>query len=118
MSREIEPPHPTENNKFLNRLDEAFGLLWTHISWDILFHLEGLNNPKEYWENIEFLFGNQDDISGHKLENELIESQPNSFKTIQQFFTKFKSLALQCKKRRIERKDEQLVLSILGNISS
>ena len=53
MGRETEPHHPTEKNKFLNQLDEAFGFLCTHISYDILFHLEGLETPKEAWEKIE-----------------------------------------------------------------
>ena len=52
MGREIEPHHPTKKNKFLNRLDEAFGFLCTHISMDLLFHLEGLKTPKEDWENL------------------------------------------------------------------
>ena len=62
------------------------------------------------------MFGKQDDIRGHILDNELIALQPNSFKTIQQFFTKFKSLALPCKKCGIERKVEQHVLSILNKL--
>ena len=57
LGREVEPHHPAESNKFLNRLDGAFGSLCTHISRDILFHLEGLRTPKEDWENIEVLFG-------------------------------------------------------------
>ena len=73
MGREIEPHHPTEKNKFLNPLDESFGFLCTHISRDILFHLEGLKTPKEAWENIEILFGKKYEIGGHILENELIE---------------------------------------------
>ena len=82
MGREIEPHHPTEKNKFLNRLDEAFGFLFTHISRDLLFHIEGLKTPKEAWDKIEFLFGKQYEFQGHILENELIALQPNSFKTI------------------------------------
>ena len=62
MGRETKPHHPTEKNKFLNQLDEAFGFLCTHISRDLLFHLEGLKTPKESWENIEFLFGKQDEL--------------------------------------------------------
>ena len=53
MGREIEPHRPTEKNKFLNRLDEAFGFLCNHISRDLLFHLEGLKTPKEDWEKLE-----------------------------------------------------------------
>ena len=46
MGRDKELHHPTKKNKFLNRLDESFGFLCTHISWDLLFHLEGLKTPK------------------------------------------------------------------------
>ena len=78
----------------MNRLDEAFGLICIHISRDILFHLEGLRILKEALENIESLFGKQDEIQGHIFENELIALQPNSFEYIKQFFTKYKSLVL------------------------
>ena len=117
MGRETEPQHPTEKNKFFNRLNEAFGFLCTHISRDLLFHLEGLKTPKEAWENLEFLFGKQYYIRGHILENELFSLHPNSFETIQQFFTKFKSLELRCKQCGLERKDEKSVVSVLRNIS-
>ena len=56
MGRVTKSHHPTQKKKFLNRLDEAFGFLCTHISRDLLFHLEGLKNPKEAWEKLEFLF--------------------------------------------------------------
>ena len=46
LGRDIDPRHPTERNKCLNCLDEAFGYLGTHISRDLLFHLEGLRTPK------------------------------------------------------------------------
>ena len=72
LGRNSKPHHPVEKNKFLNRLDEAFGYLCTHIYRHLLFHLKGLRNPKEYWEKLEFLFGKQDELWGHILENELI----------------------------------------------
>ena len=52
MRRETEPYHPTEKNRFFNRLHEVFGFLCNHISWDILFHLEGIKTPKEPWEKL------------------------------------------------------------------
>ena len=69
LGREAKPHHPAEGNKFLNHLDEAFGYICTHISKDILFHLEGLRTPKEAWEKLEVLFGKQDDLRGHIWEN-------------------------------------------------
>ena len=47
LGREVEPHHLAEKYKFMNRLDEAFGYLCTHISRDLLFHLEGLRTPRE-----------------------------------------------------------------------
>ena len=94
---EVEPHQPVEWNKFLNRCDEAFGYLCTYISRDILFHLEGLRTPTESWENHDILFNKKDEIRGHILENELEYLHPNSFKTIEQFFSKFKSQVLQCR---------------------
>ena len=96
----------------------AFDFMCTHISRDLLFHLEGLSTPKEAWDKLEFLFIKQDEIRGHILENELIALQPSSFKSIQQLFTKYKSLVLQCKQCGLERKDEQLVLLVLSKIGS
>ena len=116
LGREVEPHHPVEKNKLLDRLDEAFSYLRTHISIDLLFHLEGLRTPKESTEKIEYLFGKQDELWGHILENELVALHPSSFETIQKFFTKFKSLVLLCRQCKIERKEEQHVLSILNKL--
>ena len=82
LGREVEPHFPVERNKFLNRLDEAFSYLCTHVSRDLLFHLEGLRTPREAWEKLEFFFGNQYELRGHFLENDLIALQLSSFETI------------------------------------
>ena len=72
MGREVEPQQHIEKYKFLNRLDEAFGFMCIHISREILFHLEVLRSPKELWDKIEYLFGKQDELRGHILDNEVI----------------------------------------------
>ena len=81
VGREVEPHHPAEKNKFMNYLDEAFSYPCTHISIDLLFHLEGLRTPMEAWEKLEVLFGNKYELWRHILENELISLHPNSFET-------------------------------------
>ena len=118
MAREIESHHHAKKNKFLNQLDESFVFLCAHISRDLLFHLEGLNTPKEAWEKLELLYIKKYELQGHILENELVYLHPSNFETIEQFFTKFKSLALQCRQCGIERKDEKNVLSILIKLGS
>ena len=57
MGRETEPQQYVKKNKLLNQLDEAFSFMCTHISRDLLFHLEGLRNLKEAWYKLEYLFG-------------------------------------------------------------
>ena len=42
MEIEAEPNVATENIKWHNRRDEAYGLLCLSISRDLLFHLDGL----------------------------------------------------------------------------
>ena len=46
----------------------------------------------------------------------LVSLYPSSFETIEQFFSKFKSLVLQCRECGIEWKDEQNFLSILSKL--
>ena len=116
LGMEVEPHWPVERNKFMSHYDEAFGYLCTYISRDLLFHLECLRTPRESWENIDSLFNKQDEIQGHILENELVSLHPSSFKIIEQLFTKFRSLVLQCRQCGIERKDEKNVLSILSKL--
>ena len=46
----------------------------------------------------------------------MISLSPNSFESLQLYFSKFKSLVLQLKQCGIEKKDEQLVLAILSKL--
>ena len=94
MGIEVEPNSAIEKSKFFNRLDEAFGMLCLSISRDFLFHVDSLTTPNELWLKLESVFGNIDEMRGHRLENELISLIPSHFETIQYFFTKFKSLVL------------------------
>ena len=81
-----------------------------------IFHLDVLTISNEVWIKLESLFGKQDDFSGHKLENELISLRPSEFKTIKEFITKFKSLVLLLKQCGIEKKEDQLIISILSKL--
>ena len=68
------------------------------------------------WINIESLFVNIDDITCHQLENELITLNPTHFEIIQDFFTKFKSRVLQLKQCGIEKKEDNIIMSILSKL--
>ena len=92
MGSEVEPNSIVEKAKYFNRLDEAYGLLFLSISRELLFHIYILTTPNEVWVKLETFFGKTDELRGHQLENELISLSPSHFETIQDFFTKFKSL--------------------------
>ena len=106
MGTEVEPKSIVEKAKYFNRLDEAYGLLCLSISREILFHIDSLTTPNEFWVKLEALFGKIDELRWHQLENELIILSPVHYDTIQDVFTNFKSLVLQLKKCGIEKKED------------
>ena len=62
METEKEPIHYVEKEKYWNRIDEAFGFLCLSISRDLLFHINGLNTPKQVRDKLASLFEMQDDL--------------------------------------------------------
>ena len=92
METEREPIHYVDKENYWNRLHEVYGCLSLSISRDLLFHINGLKNPKEVWDNISSLFDKQDDLRIYHLENELISLHPDNFETLNDFFTKFNNL--------------------------
>ena len=88
------------------------------ISRDILFHINGLKTPKEVWDNLSSLFDKQDDLRVYQLENGLISLHPPSIETLNDFFTKFNNLVFQLKLCKVEKEDDQLILSILSKLGA
>ena len=90
METEAEPNAAAGKIKWHNKRDEAYGLLCLSISRDLLFHIDGLTSPNEVWEKLVDIFGNTDEMRGHQIENEVISLTPNSFESLQLYFSKFK----------------------------
>ena len=67
LIEEIEsvPALDNDKEKYLNMLDEAHGHLFSSVSIDIQFHIQGLKTPKEIWDNISSLFDKQDEMRIH-----------------------------------------------------
>ena len=80
------------------------------------FSIDGLTSPNEVWEKLSDLFGKIDEMRGHQIENELISLSPNSFESLQLYFSKFKALVLQLKQCGIKKKDDKMVLTILSKL--
>ena len=72
MDTEEEPGFAINKSRFLNKKDEAFGFLCLSIFRDLLFHLLGLKTPKEIWDKLEALYGNNDDLRVYQIKNELM----------------------------------------------
>jgi hypothetical protein len=51
MGKELEPTDDENKIKWENRNDEACGLIGMSISPDLRFHLQGIDDPDEAWEN-------------------------------------------------------------------
>ena len=116
METEVDPNATIENIKWHNRRDEVYSLLCLSISRGLLFHIDGLTSPNEVWEKLVDLFLNTYEMRGHQIENELISLSPNSFESLQLYFSKFNALVLQLKQCGIKKKEEQLVLAILSKL--
>ena len=104
LALENEPNATVEKDKWHNSLDEAYGLICLSIYRYLIFHIDGLTTPDQVCTKLESLFGVQDEIRAHQLENELILMSPMIFESIKGFFTKFKSLIPMLKKCGIEKK--------------
>jgi hypothetical protein len=92
MGHEAKPNSAVEKSKYFNKMDEAFGLLFLSMSSVIHFHIAYFKTLNEVWTTLEGLFGKHDMSRGHQLENKVIVVSPGNFNTIQDFFTKIKSL--------------------------
>ena len=67
---------------------------------------------------METLYGKQDYFRVYQLENELMFLQPSNFETLNDFFTKFKHIVLLLKQCKVEKEDDQLILTILSKLGA
>ena len=116
MGTETEPTSTAKKIKYFNKLDEKIGLICLSISRELLFHVSGATTPDAVWTTLEGLFGKQDEMRVHQLENELISLSPINFRNLQEFFTKFKSTLVELGSCGVKKEDDQLILSILSKL--
>jgi hypothetical protein len=92
MDIEVDPTSVINKNRYLNRMNEDYGLLCVSMSPKFMFHIESCTTPDEIWTKLEDIFGKQDKMRGHILEVELNSLDTRNFDNIQDIFMKFKSL--------------------------
>ena len=64
------------------------------IGQDLRFHIVNIDTPHEALDKLNTIFGIQNQIRAHQLENELLTLDPNNFSSIEDFLSKFKTLRL------------------------
>ena len=79
MGLETKLDKDEDYHKWFNKCDEAYGTLCLSISPNFLFHIESLDTQNEIWTKLKNLFGTQDSMRGHMLENELISFKSREF---------------------------------------
>ena len=77
-----------------------------------------MKNPKDIWDKLASLFDKKDEMRVHHLENDLITLNPFNFESLNEFFTKFKNLIYQLKQCKVEKDEDQLILSIFTNLNA
>jgi hypothetical protein len=69
LGKEKTPIDADKKSKWDNRNDEEHGLIVISISPDLRYHLQDIDDPKESWNIIEFVFGKLNIIQAQQLEN-------------------------------------------------
>ena len=113
---ETEPNSAVEKVKYFNKLDEEIGLICLSISRELLFHVSGATTPDAVQTTLEGLFGKQDEMRVHQLENELISLSATHFNNLQEYFTNFKSLLIELDACGVKKEEDQVILSILSKL--
>jgi hypothetical protein len=114
-------PDPTDDHeKFIvdGKKDEVVGVIMTYISWEIWFHLSGIDFPHQVWKKLKSLFDRVDESHVMQLEKELISLDPHSFDRIEDYLAHVKELQLklgECGKN-YQKKDGQLIELVLMNL--
>jgi hypothetical protein len=57
MNTDTKLTSAIEKSKYLNRMDEALGTIYSLISPDLLFHISSYKTPNEAWKILEGFFG-------------------------------------------------------------
>ena len=116
MGTKTKTASVVEKIEYFNKLDEAIGLIFLSISWELLFHVSRATTPDVVWTILEGLFGKHDEMRVNQLENELISLSPTHFSNLKEYFTKFKSLLIELDACGVKKEEDQLILLILSKV--
>jgi hypothetical protein len=118
LGKEKEPSDVDKKAKWDNRNDEARGLIEISISLDLRYHLQDIDDPKEYWDTIEYVFGKLNIIRAQQLENQILTLSPNDFFFLGDYISRFKTLKNLCEECKIKMEEEHCIYLILSKLGS
>jgi hypothetical protein len=116
MGTEFEPNSAIEKSKYFNRMDESYEMFCLSIYLYLLFHVDTCKTPNDVWINLKDFLGNKDKLSVDRLENDLHALNPSDFENLQEYLYKHKKFLLHVRACGIDKKDEQLIFSILTKL--
>ena len=86
------------------------------IVGDLRFHIQEIDSADEAMKKINNVFGFQNEIRSHQLQNELLTLDPNNFSSIEYFLSKFKILRLLLEGCNVKNEFGSLIYSILAKL--
>ena len=90
--QETKPTDGDKAAKWLNKQDQARGLIGMSIAQDLQFHIQEIDTRDAAMKKLNTIFGIQNEIRAHQLENELLTFDPNNFSSIEYFLSKSRPL--------------------------
>ena len=86
------------------------------IAQDLRFHILDFDTPDKALEKINNVFGIQNQIRAHQIENEFLTLDPNNFSSIEDFLSKFNTLRLLLEGCKVKKEDGSLIYSVLTKL--
>ena len=86
------------------------------IAQDLRFHIQEIDSLDEAMKKLNIVFGIQNEIRAHQLENELLTLDPNNFSSIEYFLFKFKTLRLLLEGCKVKKEYGSIIYSILTKL--
>jgi hypothetical protein len=118
LGKETTSTDANKKAKWDNRNDEARGLIRMSISPDLRFHIQSIDQPKDAWDKIEYVFGKHNIIREQQIENQVPTLSPNDFSCIEDYLSKFKTLILLCEECKIKIEEDRCIYLILSKLGS
>lgn len=91
-------------------------MIGTSIFADLQFQLQGIDSPIEAWEKLNTIFGINNEIQAHQLENDSLTLDPKNFHLLKIICPNLRPLAFSWKRCKVAKEDDGLIYVILAKL--